>query len=77
MADNRPNWELLQEAAEKLTAQGRSPFTRQDLIQAVQHTHPDRGSGSLGPILQGMTLNAEGGPPSAGGKPFVRVGRAL
>ncbi|MDQ3662750.1 MAG: hypothetical protein M3454_17195 [Actinomycetota bacterium] len=77
MAESRFNWELLQEAADRLARQGGSPFTRQELIQEVQRNHPERGSGSLGPILQALTLNAQGGPSSAGGALFFRVGRGL
>jgi hypothetical protein len=32
---------------------------------------------SLDPTLQGMTQNAAGGPPSAGGTPLTRIGRGL
>lgn len=53
MADSHSNWELLQEAAEKLTLQGRSPFTRQELIQAFQRIHPERSSESLGQSSRG------------------------
>jgi len=71
------NWQLLLDCAKKLTAAGRTPFTRQQLIQCVQKADPSRGDSSLHPTIQGMTDNAQGGPLSACGEVFHRVGRGL
>jgi hypothetical protein len=73
----KPNWSLLLDCARGLTARGESPFTRRQLIACVQKSHPDTERTSLDPIIQGMTINASGGPPNAGGTPFERVGRGL
>lgn len=72
--ETRANWELLLEAAVKLTDQGIVEFSRRQLLDTVRESHPDRPENSLGPTLQGMTMNARGGPSSAGGRVFIRVG---
>ena len=75
--NGKANWELLVEAAHRLCGQGVIPFSRRQLLDEVQRLDPDRNDSSLGPVLQGMTINAEGGPPSAAGQPFLRVGHGL
>lgn len=76
MSCNKPNWILLKECAEKLTGEGKVPFTRRQLINCVHERHPDRGEGSLNPMIQGMTVNLKGGAPGGVGKDaFYSVGR--
>jgi hypothetical protein len=78
MPCNKPNWILLKECGEKLTKEGKAPFTRRQLIDCVQEKHPDRGEGSLNPMIQGMTVNLKGGAPGGIGKNvFYSVGRGL
>lgn len=77
MACTKPNWQLLLECAHELQRRGLSPFTRAELICCVQAVHPDHSSDSLGPIIQGMTRGATGGPRSACGTVFDRVDRGL
>ena len=64
MSHASPNWKLLLECARRLTAAGRSPFTRQMLIDCVQRVDPARKEGSLNPTIQGMTDNLKGGNDS-------------
>jgi len=75
MTCGKYNWQLLLDCARRLTANGRSPFTRIDLIECVQKAHPETQRRSLDPVIQGMTVNLSGGPPSAAGTPFEQVGR--
>lgn len=75
MSCGRTNWLLLHEAGVELTQQGRSSFSRLDLVEHVQERHPERTRTTLDPILQGMTLNAKGGPSGLGAGTFVRMGR--
>lgn len=78
MTHTSPNWMLLKAAAEELTQRGLSPFTRQQLIAAVQARYPDRAATSLQPMIQGMTVNLKGGAPGGIGKEVFRsVGRGL
>jgi len=78
MPCNKPNWILLKECAEKLTREGKAPFTRRQLIDCVHEKHPDRGEGSLNPMIQGMTVNLKGGAPGGIDKSiFYSVGRGL
>lgn len=72
-----PSRRLLLECARDLTTRGITPFSSDQLIRGVQQRDPARARGSLSPIIQGMTANAPGGPASAGGTPFTRVGRGL
>lgn len=53
--------EKILEVARKLTLQGRSPFTRKDIQEAL----PDIFPASLQPTIQAMTQNAPGGAPIA------------
>ena len=64
MSHASPNWRLLLECARRLTAAGRSPFTRRMLIDCVQRIDPARKEGSLNPTIQGMTDNLKGGNDS-------------
>lgn len=73
--DNRPTWELLVEAAHRLTDNGSRSFTRAQLIAHVQREDPSRERPSIDPIIQGMTENATGGPRSACGIVFRRIER--
>jgi len=78
MPCDKPNWILLKECGEKLTRDGKTPFTRRQLIDCVQEKHPDRGEGSLNPMIQGMTVNLNGGAPGGIGKNvFYSIGRGL
>lgn len=70
-----PSWRALLESAQRLTDEGRTDFTRSELLAGAIANDPSKREGSLGPILQGMTANAPGGVPSACGEVFVRVGR--
>jgi hypothetical protein len=67
-------WELVLEAAESLTTRGLVEFTRAQLLDEVRRRDASRRPESLGPVIQGMTANASGGPPSPCGTPLVRVG---
>lgn len=78
MVCNKFNWQLLKECAEKLTEQGKVPFTRKQLIACVQREHPERKEDSLNPMIQGMTVNLRGGAPGGIGKDiFISVGSGL
>ena len=61
MSHASPNWRLLIECGRRLTAAGRTPFTRAMLIECVQRIDPSRKEGSLNPTIQGMTDNLQGG----------------
>ncbi len=67
-----PAWQLVLHEARRLSAY-RPEFTRAELIDAIRLIEPDRQPGSLGPVIQGMTRDATGGPPSPCGTPLVRV----
>ena len=71
-----PTWRLVLAAAQALGAAGAS-FTREALIRQVQRADPGRDPGSIGPVIQGMTVNATGGPSSECGTPLRRLGRGL
>ena|GEM_PF-1130595 len=70
-------WQTLIDAAEQLTAEGRPTFTRAELLRRAARIDPDHTDGSWGPILQGMTLGATGGPASLGGIRFQRIRRGV
>lgn len=74
---SRPAWELVLEAARSLTARGLVEFTRAQLLDEVMRRDPSRLPQSLGPVIQGMTVNASGGPPSPCGTPLKRVGHGV
>jgi hypothetical protein len=76
MASTEPTWRLVLDAARRLGSGGRS-FTREALLREVQRMDPGRGDGTIGPTLQGMTVNASGGPPSPCGTPLRRVERGV
>jgi len=78
MPCKKPNWILLKECGEKLTSEGKTPFTRKQLIDCVHEKHPERGENSLRPMIQGMTVNLRGGAPGGLGKKiFYSVARGL
>jgi hypothetical protein len=58
MADARPTWALVLEAANQLAERVGSPFTLSDLIAEVQRRDPARGRGTISPVVEGMTANA-------------------
>jgi hypothetical protein len=71
------NWRLILDAAQALTATGRTPFTRIEIYEWIWERYP-RGSHdrpSLDPTFQGMVRNATGGPRSQAGTPLIRVDR--
>ena len=68
---NIPIWRLLEDCAQELTAAGRSPFTRGDLISCIQAIDPSIGPDSINPIIQGITDNLKGGAPGAVGKDIL------
>ncbi len=70
-----PTWRLVLLVAEGLTAAGRSPFALAELVQEVQALDARRQRSSISPIVQGMTVNAPGGPKSACGEVLYRVSR--
>jgi hypothetical protein len=76
MNRNPPNWSLILQAARALSAAGQTPFTRQSAYEWIWRRTPrsahDRNS--LDPTFQGMVKNTPGGPPSACGTPFLKVG---
>ena len=74
VADARPTWALVLEAATQLAERLGSPFTLSELIAEVQRRDPARGRGTISPVVQGMTANAGKGPESPCGKVFLRVG---
>lgn len=76
MSYAQPNWKLLLDCARRLTAAGRTPFTRAMLIDCVQRIDPKAKEGSLNPTIQGMTDNLRGGNGSGLLHPsFHSVGR--
>jgi hypothetical protein len=72
-----PNWRLILDAAEELTASGQAPFTRATVYEWIWRRHPrsEHKRPSLDPSFQGMVGNAPGGPPSPCGTPIYRIGR--
>lgn len=64
-------WQLVAKCATKLTDTGHTPFTRGQLIDCIQRSHPELGENSINPIIQGLTDNAKGGAPSAAGKTLL------
>ncbi|MEU2612140.1 DUF6884 domain-containing protein [Micromonospora sp. NPDC007271] len=60
-------------AARDLTRRGHTEFSRAQLLDEVMRRDPARLPQSLGPVIQGMTANATGGPPSPCGTPLERV----
>lgn len=73
MASPRPAWELILEAAKRLEAVEEGPFKLEQLIEFVQRRDPTRGRGSISPVVQGMTVNATGGPRSPCGTVLRRT----
>jgi hypothetical protein len=71
-----PTWRLVLLAAQRLDAVT-GEFRMQDLVAEVQWMDPARGRGSIQPVIQGMTANADGGPASPCGKPLIRVGHGV
>ncbi|AEB44258.1 DUF6884 domain-containing protein [Micromonospora maris] len=70
---DQPAWQLILTAARQL-AEHKLDFSRAELIAEVQRLHPTRHPHSLGPVIQGMTRDTTGGPPSPCGTPLIRVG---
>jgi hypothetical protein len=64
--DRPPARQLILEAAERLSRRG-GPFTLKELLDLVIEVDPTRRRSSLAPIVQGLTINAPGGVPPAGG----------
>jgi hypothetical protein len=73
MADRRPTWQLVLEAAQRFSQAGQETFKLAQLIEAVQRRDPRRLRGTISPIVQGMTVNAGKGPPVPCGKVLYRV----
>lgn len=74
---SKPNRALLLDCARSLTAAGTRQFTRRELIECVQRSHPEALDKSLRPTIQGMTRNAPGGSAVGCGEVFRRVDRGL
>jgi hypothetical protein len=70
-----PTWQLVLEAAEELTRIGQSPFRRAVLVERVRALDPDRLDSTLGPVIQGMTEGATGGPQARCGRVLRRITR--
>lgn len=66
-------WELVLEAANRLSSSGRSTFRLAELVAEVQALDATRPRASIQPVVQGMTANAGAGPPSPCGKVLWRV----
>lgn len=77
MRRDRAAWELVLEAATELSAGGRNRFTRAALLAEVRRRDPSRRDESIGPVIQGLTVNAPGGPTSPCGTPLRRVGHGV
>lgn len=77
MSRDRAAWELVLEAAEALSATGDGRFTRAALLAEVRRRDPNRRDESVGPVIQGMTVNAPGGPTSPCGTPLRRVAHGV
>ena len=69
-------WEVVLQAAAALERRGIRLWSLRQLIEEIQNLDPQRGRGTISPVLQGMTSNAPGGPGSACGTPIRRVGRS-
>ena len=74
---NRPTWELVEEAAKRLSTRGDGAFRLIEIIEYVQTIDPSRDRTSIQPTVQGMTVNAGKGPPSPCGKILRRVHHGL
>jgi hypothetical protein len=76
-ATRPPNWRLIKDAAQALTAAGQTPFTRRAVYEWIWRRYPraEHDRPSLDPTFQGMVTNATGGPKSAGGQPLIRLDR--
>jgi hypothetical protein len=70
---DRPTWQLVLEAAAKLSASQPSGFRLADLIAEVQRREPDRDRISIQPVVQGMTIGAGKGPRSPCGRVLLRL----
>lgn len=68
----KPIWRLVRDGAHELTAAGRTPFTRSDIVERVQRIAPGVGRTSIDPVIQGVTENLQGGAPGAVGKNILR-----
>jgi hypothetical protein len=66
-----PIRERVHRCAQELTAEGATPFTRQDLIARLQRDDPNINPDSVNPIIQSMTVNLQGGAPGAVGKDLL------
>lgn len=78
--EGRPtNARLILAAACALTAAGQTPFSRIGVYRWIWERYPrsEHDRPALDPTFQGMVRNAPGGPPSAVGKPLLRVDRGL
>ncbi|MBO4140358.1 hypothetical protein J5U46_09410 [Micromonospora tulbaghiae] len=71
---DQPAWQLILTAARQLTTH-KLDFSRAELIDEVQRLDPTRHPQSLGPVIQGMTRDTTGGPPSPCGTPLIRLER--
>lgn len=69
---DQPAWQLILTAARQL-AYRKPTFSRAELMTQVQRFDPTRRPASLGPIIQGMTRDTTGGPPSPCGTPLIRL----
>lgn len=76
--DNKPLRVVIREAAEEIVSEGKSPFTRKDIIQRLNEKYERVNAGSINPIIQGMTYGLKGGAPGSTTKDVFRtVGKGL
>lgn len=65
MKYDRPIVEILKSIAQDLTRQNKVPFSRQDLFDQFKSMYDDVNKETINPMIQGMTINLEGGAPGA------------
>jgi hypothetical protein len=62
---NKPTTQIIEEIANRLTKNGDVPFSRKDIIENFKAMYPDANEDTINPMIQGITLNLEGGAPGA------------
>lgn len=72
------NWQILREAALDLTRQGRTPFTRKELIEKVHEQDPDISGAGLNCMISKASVNSTARPYlGVKYKLFYKVGKGL
>jgi hypothetical protein len=62
---DKPITGIIEEIAQELTSQNKVPFTRKEIIDCLKSRYPDINEDTVNPMIQGMTINLEGGAPGA------------